>query len=102
MKHVFLTKKEKKKLQNKKNRHQQELYNIVRLQRLDEDRVEALEEDRKPKRNREGKQKKEDGDDKVWSEKMVTIRNRLTNKKRDSKERWNRFAGTSDAGSRGL
>jgi hypothetical protein len=102
MKQLFLTKKEKKKLQNKKNRYQQEIYNIVRLRRMEEDRVEALEEDRKPKRGREGKQKKEDGDKKVWSEKTATIRNRLTSKKRESKERWNRFAGTSDAGSRGL
>jgi hypothetical protein len=101
MKHLFLTRKEKKKIQNKKNRYHQELYNIVRLRRMDEDRIEALEEDRKPKRSREGKKKKEE-DDKVWSEKMATIRNRLNNKKRDTKERWNRFAATSDSGGRGL
>jgi hypothetical protein len=38
----------------------------------------------------------------VWSAKHQMIRNRLTNKKRMAKERWNRFAGTAAAGARGL
>lgn len=40
--------------------------------------------------------------DPVWSAKTQDIRNRLTDKKRQSAERWNRFSGTSDAGARGL
>ena len=38
----------------------------------------------------------------IWSEKVSFVRNRITNKKRASKERWNRFAGTSGGGGRGL
>lgn len=49
---------------------------------------------------RERKQKKEE--EAAWSEKVSFVRNRLTNKKRKSKERWNRFAGTSGGGGRGL
>lgn len=102
MTHGHLSKKEKKKLLNKKNRYHQQLYELLRLRRAEEDRVEELEESRsKPKRSRDSKKKKSQ-DDQVWSEKVATIRNRLDGKKRDSKERWNRFAGTGDAGARGL
>lgn len=38
----------------------------------------------------------------VWSAKTQEIRNRLNGKKRMAGERWNRFAGTSDGGGRGL
>ena len=38
----------------------------------------------------------------VWSAKTQEIKNRLTDKKRMAKERWNRFAATSDSGGRGL
>lgn len=37
-----------------------------------------------------------------WHGKTQEVRNRLTGKKRDAKERWNRFAGTGDEGGRGL
>ena len=36
------------------------------------------------------------------SEKVAQFRNRITGKKRASRERWNRFAGTSGGGGRGL
>lgn len=38
----------------------------------------------------------------VWSAKTQDIRNRMTGKKRQAKERWNRFAGTASGGGRGL
>ena len=38
----------------------------------------------------------------VWSAKLQQIRNRNTGQMRDSKERWNRFAGTESGGGRGL
>jgi hypothetical protein len=38
----------------------------------------------------------------VWSAKTQEIRNKLTGQKRMAKERWNRFAGTSGGGARGL
>lgn len=91
----FQSRKAKKKAQLKKNRFNQELFNFLRLRALDEERVEALDEARKPKRS-------EKKDEELWSAKTTQIRNRLTDKKRTSKERWNRFAGTSDAGGRGL
>ena len=46
--------------------------------------------------------KEEKKNDTEWSDKVSKVRNRLTGKKRESKERWNRFAGTSDGGGRGL
>ena len=36
-----------------------------------------------------------------WSDKVGFVRNRLNRKKRKSKDRWNRFAGTSGGGGRG-
>ena len=38
----------------------------------------------------------------VWSAKLQEVRNKLTGKKTMAKERWNRFAGTSGGGGRGL
>ena len=90
-----LSKHEKKKLQNKKNRFQQEIYNALRLRRAEEDRVKDIESKNKPK----GVESKKS---EAWSAKTVTIRNRLTDKKRVSAERWNRFSGTDAAGARGL
>lgn len=40
-------------------------------------------------------------DEVVWSAKTQEIRDRLTGKKRAARERWNRYAGTSDGGGRG-
>ncbi len=38
----------------------------------------------------------------IWSAKLHKIRNKNDGSRRDAKERWNRFAGTSDGGGRGL
>ena len=40
-------------------------------------------------------------EDKLWSAKLVSIRNRVDNSRRTADDRWNRFAGTSDGGGRG-
>jgi hypothetical protein len=101
MTHAHLSKKDKKKLLNKKNRYHQQLFELLRLRRQEEERVEDLEKEGRPKRDSEGKKRKSD-DDKIWSEKVATIRNRIDGRKRESKERWNRFAGTGSAGARGL
>lgn len=37
-----------------------------------------------------------------WGDKVAVIRNRLTDRKRASRERWNRFSGTGGEGGRGL
>ena len=91
----FQTQKAKKAALLKKNKFHQDLFNFVRLRHVDEERVDALETALKPKRY-------EKKDDKAWSDKTVSIRNRLNDRKRDSKERWNRFAGTGGEGGRGL
>ncbi len=40
--------------------------------------------------------------DPVWSARLQEIRNKNTGRKRMASERWNRFAGTSGGGGRGL
>ncbi len=87
-------KKEKKKAQNKKNRFQQELFQWLRLKRAEEQRVKDIEKAQHPKAV-------ERAPDEV-NDKVAVIRNRLTGQKRVSRERWNRFAGTSGGGGRGL
>jgi hypothetical protein len=98
-----LTKRERKKLQQKKNLYHQKIYDAVR-KRLGEqkklkDVLSKQEELKKKKRALE----EEKGHDKkeVWSVQVSTIRNRLTGHKRLSEERWNRFAGTEDGGGLG-
>jgi hypothetical protein len=90
-----MSKKEKKKAQLKKNKFHEQMFQIMRLRRAEDSRIQSLTELRKPKRQ----EKKADGE---WSDKTASIRNRLTGKKRESKERWNRFAGTEGGGGRGL
>ncbi|NBX02465.1 MAG: hypothetical protein EBR02_00075 [Alphaproteobacteria bacterium] len=85
----------KKKALQKKNRFHQEIYQAMRLRRAEDARTKEINE---PEKSRSSESKK----DTVWSEKTAQIRNRLTGKKRDSKERWNRFAGTGGEGGRGL
>lgn len=94
MSHKHESKKEKKKALIKKNRFQQEIFNALRLRRAEEDRVKDLDDAVKPKPAQVSEE--------AWGDKVSTIRNRLTGKKRMSKERWNRFSGTGDAGGRGL
>ncbi len=89
-----MDKKEKKKALLKKNRQLQEIFGFLRRQGLEAERVRKDEEDRKPRHE----EKREE----VNTDKVAEIRNRLTNQRRISKERWNRFAGTSGGGGRGL
>jgi len=95
---IFSEKKKlKKALQLKKNRFQQEIFNLLRLRRQEEERVKKQQEEKnKPQELEKGE------DDGEMRDKMAVIRNRLTDKKRTSRERWNRFAGTSGGGGRGL
>ncbi len=91
-------KKEKKKALVKKNLKDQQIFEAMRLRDLEAERVEELEKaQRQRPAGKEGKK-----DELLWSEKVNTLRNRLTGQKRDSKERWNRFAGTEGGGGRGL
>ncbi len=95
----FLSRKAKKKAQVKKNKYHQMLYELVRLRREEDAKLKD------EKRARESKTRIEDAkseDELVWSAKVGEVRNRLTDKRRASKERWNRFAGTEGGGGRGL
>ena len=96
--HRPLTKKEKKELQLKKNKFNEDFFNFVRLRKREEVRVKGLN---KPNEKSRAKAKEKDDDKQIWSAKVTTIRDRLTNKRRVSEDRWNRFAGTSDGGGRG-
>lgn len=93
---MMIDKIDKKKAQQKKNRRLQEMFNLMRLRRQEAERIESEETARTARRGTEYEV------DPIWSEKVSTIRNRLTGGKRTSKERWNRFAGTSGGGARGL
>lgn len=54
------------------------------------------------KARRDGDKKLKDGEERVWSDQLTEIRNRISHRKRLSEERWNRFAGTSGStGARG-
>lgn len=93
--HLFQSRKERKKAQLKKNRYNEEIFQLLRLRRAEEKRVKDLEGKKKPKAS-VGKPDAEVND------KVARIRNRLTDQRRVSKERWNRFAGTGGEGGRGL
>ena len=84
----------KKREQQKKNRYHQMMFQLARMRRVEEARKRDNAKAMAPKREHNASPE--------WTDKVSKVRNRLTGKKRDSKERWNRFAGTSDAGGRGL
>jgi hypothetical protein len=98
---LFETRKEKKKRIMERNKR----HHIVNLMAWQHEGVgargdlSAPEFDPGPSREYEQRKKKEE--DVVWSAKVGSVRNRLTNKRRASQDRWNRFAGTSGGGGRG-
>ncbi len=73
------------------------LFLLMRLRRAEAARIKEMDEKRNKPKSADKKKKK-----KNWASKTSKIRNRLTGKKRESKERWNRFSGTSGGGGRGL
>lgn len=81
--------------QQKKNRHHQLLFQLMRMRQAEARRLRDNAKRTQPGRSSPGKNTKH-------SDKVSRVRNRLTGKKRVAKERWNRFSGTSDAGGRGL
>ena len=88
-----LAKTAKRRELQQKNRKQQLMFEMMRMRRADAARNRENEALMRPKHS--------DGKQQEWSDKVSKVRNRLTGKKRDAKDRWNRFAGTSDAGGRG-
>lgn len=87
---------QKKELTHKKNRHNQEIFTAVKQQQDEAARIQHEAQ------AQQAPSSAPSGEEQVWSEKVGSIRNRLTGQKRSSKERWNRFAGTSGGGGRGL
>lgn len=97
-----LDKKEKKKLLRKRN-----LRNILIIQhaKQHEAETELLREkedrEKEEKRLKDKREKNKDEDNQVWSARLQMVRNRINGDQRMATERWNRFAGTGDAGGRG-
>ena len=90
-------KKEKKKQILQRNKRNQ-----IIIQHAEQHQAE-LEAARKAEEAlREARAHTEPQEEVVWSAKTQEIRNIITSKRRASKERWNRFAGTASAGARGL
>jgi hypothetical protein len=90
-----LSKKERKLAQRKRSVFHQRMFFLLQLRHSEEKLARDIERSHKTR-------KSENKSDKEWIGKVATVRNRLTGKKRDSKERWNRFAGTAESGGRGL
>lgn len=95
------TRKEKKKrIMDRNKRH-----HLVNLMAAQHEGVAARGDLSAPEydieRSREDARRKKKKEEVVWSAKIGSVRNRLTNKRRESQDRWNRFAGTSDGGGRG-
>ncbi len=96
-----LTKKEAQLAKNKRLLMQMNLSALSRGEVADEG-LGAPEIVRAPEKEREtGLTKKETKSQQNWSSKLQVIRNKNDNSKRVALDRFNRFAGTSDAGGRG-
>ena len=85
-----------------RNKKHQRIFQHARIHAAQDAMIREQEQERlnPDDKDNKTKQQKED-DEEVWSAKAQEIRNNLTKKKRKSKERWNRFAGTAGGGSRG-
>ncbi len=88
----------KKLLIRRRNQRDQLMYQFTDARDKSQDQIEKTREQQEAKPAAESKQ----GADPVWSARTQEIKNRMTDKKRDAKDRWNRFAGTEDGGGRGL
>ncbi len=94
------SKKLKAKLMLARNKRNQMIFQHARTHASEHARIQDAEAAllaTPPEKTRAQKDK----DDEIWSEKTQDIRNRLTSKKRQAKDRWNRFAGTEGGGGMG-
>lgn len=95
------SKEKKKRIMERNKRHH--LVNLMAWQHEGVgERGDLAAPEYNPEKSREHERERKNEEEMVWSEKVGMVRNRLTGKKRASKERWNRFAGTSGGGGRGL
>lgn len=91
----------KKKLILARNKRNQMIFQHSRIHQSEHQRITEAEFNALTAREPEPTREERAEQDQVWSEKVQKVRNRLTNKKRDANDRWNRFAGTEDAGAMG-
>ena len=94
-----LTKRQLTRLRNKRN---QMIFRHASIHAAEHDRILADELAMRTAEKEEKTREQREEDNEVWSAKTQMIRNRITGKRTKAKERWNRFAGTSGAGGRGL
>ena len=85
----------KKLLTRKRNKRDWLIARQLQHNQYEAERTQQLAEQQKPAES-------PPAEEKPWMAKTHEARNRLTDKKRGSAERWNRFAGTSESGGRGL
>lgn len=100
---------EKKKAKKKSIRERNKKHHLVNLMAWEhegtDERQREVDAESKERKEREAQEvsrraESEPGTE-VWSAQLQKVRNKLTGKKRKSRERWNRFAGTSAAGAQG-
>ncbi len=92
-----MDKKLKKKIVLARNKRTQLILQHARQHQAEAERIAEEEEARRQALAKRG----EAPEDEVWSAKTQEIRDRLTNRKRKARDRWNRFAGTSGGGGMG-
>lgn len=93
-----LTKKQLIRLRNRKN---QMIFQHARIHKAEHDRIVEDELERRLQEKEAKTREQREEEKEVWSAKTQMIRNRITGKRTKAKERWSRFAATSDSGSRG-
>ena len=98
MSSFFVSRSAKKAAQRKKNKYHMLIFELARLRGQEAERVGHVQRPGKLTKPSSTKSESEV----LWSAKVGEVRNRLSGKKRASKERWNRFAGTESGGGRGL
>ena len=92
--------KAKKKAILKRNKHDFVVRKMIEDKQRENERAE--EDEKKKQDSLEASYSVPGVIDGEAAEKVTQFKNRVTGKKRASRERWNRFAGTSGAGGRGL
>ena len=85
-----------------RNKRNQMIFQHARIHQAEHNRI--VEDELMARLSQDdGKTTEQRAEDKeVWSAKTQMVRNRITGKRTKAKERWNRFAGTSGGGARGL
>ena len=96
------SKKEKKKLLRKKNRRIWEIFQHAEIHREQVERDGGLATPEVKKPSKPEKTALTIVEQQNTKSRLEEIRNRNTQRKMRAQEKWNRFAGTSDAGGRGL